>query len=625
MLELFRTLEIFSFHFGALGPAAVNGTEITIRVPHQVRHDRALPHLHTRFARYRDGHLELGWVGQCMYSRRFGTGDQGCGKSRREEVNPPLMRAVIGGVTPDAFPPDCLHASVCPRRWHRRASTDGAPELAICLGEGSLPTDERDKLLLRLKGRGEDGYLMCCSGKRLVLTGNSPRATLYAVYHFLEKYLGCGWCVPGDDIIPKQATIRLPVFQDAIGPPAFAMRKILQIHDQDADFAIAQAYGDDLMQKCILPRIDWMAKNRFNWAHPAANAPYVWERNKSREVFVPEVEKRGLYMQVGGHAFNTWLPPDRYAKDHPDYWTGGYVCLSHPDVARLMAENINKWLDENPEADAVDLWHNDGGGFCHCPKCTPVRSGADAGEAEAAYARTYIEFVNRVAALVAPRHPKVLLNFLAYSHVTDCPAHAEPLADNVLVGFCLFPRPTQRTMRPLETSPQELDRNLRRQIPGWQKLSKNFYIYEYYTLSNWHEAWKTVKFWSMVSMIREDIGFFRRIGVDGLSSDLWEADWCPLNMYAFGKLTWNPELTTDEIIADFCRRYYGKASDSMIAYWNLLEEGLRESWNTDAPVNWRDQQRAVLIEKALSQVADDARARYRIHTIKALHRSYWPE
>jgi alpha-D-xyloside xylohydrolase len=34
LLELFRTLEIFSFHFGALGPAAMNGTEITIRVPH---------------------------------------------------------------------------------------------------------------------------------------------------------------------------------------------------------------------------------------------------------------------------------------------------------------------------------------------------------------------------------------------------------------------------------------------------------------------------------------------------------------------------------------------------------------------------------------------------------------
>ena len=182
-----------------------------------------------------------------------------------------------------------------------------------------------------------------------------------------------------------------------------------------------------------------------------------------------------------------------------------------------MAENMNKWLDENPEVEVVDLWHNDGSGFCHCPKCTPVRAGAGAAEAEAAYAKTYIRFTNR-----------------------------------------------------------------------------------------------------------EDIGFFRRIGVDGLSSDLWEADWCPLNMYAFGKLTWNPDLKTEKIIADFCRRYYSRASDPMIAYWNLLEEGLRESWNTNGPVNWRNQQRAALIEKALSQ-AESVRTRYRIHATFAMHRSYWPE
>jgi hypothetical protein len=33
LVELFRTLEIFSFKFGPLGPATVDGTEITIRVP----------------------------------------------------------------------------------------------------------------------------------------------------------------------------------------------------------------------------------------------------------------------------------------------------------------------------------------------------------------------------------------------------------------------------------------------------------------------------------------------------------------------------------------------------------------------------------------------------------------
>ncbi len=502
--------------------------------------------------------------------------------------------------------------------------TGASADLTICVGPDGTPPEEAYTLRSDLKDRGDDGYVMGTSGRWIVLAGNSPRATLYAVYHFLEEYLGCGWCVPGDDTVPRQATIRIPQFHDAIGPPAFSMRKIVHFVDPDADCAVTQAYGPDYIRKCVLPRIDWMAKNRFNWVHPGANGPHIWERDRLRDVLVPEVVKRGLHLEVGGHTFNTWLAPDLYAKDHPDYWTGGYVCLSHPDVAPLMAENMNKWLDENPEADVVDLWHNDGGGFCHCPKCTPVEPGADDDEARAAYTKTYIHFANQVASLVARKHPEVLVNFLAYSHVTDCPAGAERLADNVLVGLCLFPRPAQRTMRPLETSPQDLDRNLRSQIPAWQKLSKHFYIYEYYTMSDWHEAWKMVKFWSIVSMMREDIGFFRRLGVAGLSSDLWDADWCPLNMYAFGRLSWNPDLTTDQIIADYCRRYYGRAYEPMIAYWTLLEEGLRESWNTDAPVNWRDQQRVAMIEKALSQ-AEDARIRYRIHSTLAKHRPHWPE
>jgi hypothetical protein len=95
-------------------------------------------------------------------------------------------------------------------------------------------------------------------------------------------------------------------------------------------------------------------------------------------------------------------------------------------------------------------------------------------------------------------------------------------------------------------------------------------------------------------------------------------------MYAFGKLTWDPNLKTEEIIEDFCRRYYGRASAPMIAYWSLLEEGLRESWKTGVPVNWRDQQRAVWIQKALLQ-ADSKVVQDRIRATFAMHKSYWPE
>ena len=227
---------------------------------------------------------------------------------------------------------------------------------------------------------------------------------------------------------------------------------------------------------------------------------------------------------------------------------------------------------------------------------------------------------------MAQRHPKVLVNFLAYSHVTDCPAGAEPLGDNVLVGLCLFPRPTQRTMRPLETSPQELDRNLRPQIPAWQKLSKHFYIYEYYTLSNRHEAWKMVKFWSMVSMIREDIGFLRRqrcgralvrsvgrrrlVSVEHVrlrQTDLESGpqsrrDHCRL----LPSLLWQGERPDDRLLESA-----GGGSARVVEHQCAGELARPAAGRTD--------------RKALSQVADNARERYRIHAIKALHRSYWPE
>jgi len=487
--------------------------------------------------------------------------------------------------------------------------------LPICTDAGEKPaigvrmSGERD---LALRARGEDAYAMRGDGQRVELVGNSTRATLYAVYHFLEKYLGCGWCAPGDDTVPKAATIRLPCFEDAVGPPAFPMRQIILF-----------PYGGGLIAKNNIPHTDWLAKNRMNWAHPAPNAPYIWERCKSREAFVPEVEKRGLYLEVGGHTFNTWVPRDRYAAAHPDYFAvledgnramdGTHkagLCLSNPEVANVVAGNITSWLAENPEVDAVDLWHNDSLTYCRCANCTP--RGLSSGDAAIAYTRTYMRFANTVADRVAGRHPKVLINFLSYFHTLICPPDAPRLCDNILVGLCLYPRPGQRTMRPIETSPQPLDSKVRPQLVAWPKVARHFYVYEYYTIGEKH------RMWSMVSMIHEDLKYFRSLGIQGISSDQWGPGWYPLNMYAFAKLSWNPDLSPQEIIADFCKRYYGAASGPMMAYWNLLEEGLCESWKTDKPIDWRDAQRVEVIKKALAQAGSDQVAR-RIRDTAALH------
>jgi len=172
-------------------------------------------------------------------------------------------------------------------------------------------------------------------------------------------------------------------------------------------------------------------------------------------------------------------------------------------------------------------------------------------------------------------------------------------------------------MRPLETSPQDLDRKLRVQLLMWPKVAKHFYVYEYYTIGERERRW------SMVSMICEDLRFFTRLGIQGISSDQWGPGWYPLNMYAFAKLTWNPGLTRDEIISEFCAKYYGRAAGTMTAYWNALEEGLRESWNTSGPIDWRDRQRLELAKKALAE-ADNQQIESRIRSTARLHQLVLP-
>lgn len=482
------------------------------------------------------------------------------------------------------------------------------------LGWGSLREEEAAVAEGELAGRGEDGYLMHSFGSRIALVGNSPRATLYAVYHFLEKYLGCGWCVPGEDVVPRRPTIRLGAMADAVGPPDFTLRQL-----------ILYPYGPQWMHVNTLRHVDWLAKNRLNWAHAAPNGPGVWEASRSRELLVPEVRRRGLHLQVGGHTFSLWLPPDRYAESHPEFYAllddnsrradGTHetsLCVSNPQVIETVAANINAWLEANPEVDAVDLWHNDSYTYCHCPNCLPPGA-VDEASARLAYTATYVRFVNEVARRVGARHPRVLVNLLAYAMTTACPPAGERCDDNVLVGLCLFPRPPQRTLKPIETSDLPTDAWLRPQIPAWRRVCRRYYIYEYYTwAAEYHK-------WTAVSMIAEDLRYFLRIGVDGVSSDQWGPYWYPLNMYAFARLAWQVDLEPDALLQDFCDRYYGPAAQPMTAYWRALEEGLRESWHTDRPPDWRDEARLGLIREALESTGDDGDARRRVLATAELH------
>jgi len=437
----------------------------------------------------------------------------------------------------------------------------------------------------------EDAYSLRSQDRRLHLTGASPRAVLYGAYALLER-LGCGFCVPGEETVPRRRTIALASL-DVTEVPAFAVRSQVD-HPFQAIYPV----------EWNLALIDWLAKNRLNWYHPAPNAwgkPALWYER--RAAIVEALAKRGLHLQVGGHTIHTWLPPARYFDRHPGWYAllegagtllpGQYhrlrqapaACISHPDVRRAVIRNICRFLDRCPEVEVVDLWDADVQGYCHCPRCVRgvqvcavngwrQRGPRTGGYAQSfdeeilrtAYAVSYVEFLNAVAQGVRKRHPRAVLGGLVYTlNGVQAPQWCPRLEDNVVLAIAHILRDSYI---PLAGEPKsEVNLRFLSVDLSWRQKTDRVVIYEYY------HAWTASGIYPQVNVIAEDLRLLHGLGFRAVETD--QAGWSPLNIYAAARLLWNPDQSWEELVRDFCRRYYGEAATAMERYWLALEHGMR--------------------------------------------------
>src|SRR5688572_20388074 len=73
---------------------------------------------------------------------------------------------------------------------------------------------------------GKDGLLIHTTGKSLIITGGPDKGVLYAVYTFLEKYLGCRKFSASVTHVPKNKSIVVGSIND-MQTPAFVYREEL--------------------------------------------------------------------------------------------------------------------------------------------------------------------------------------------------------------------------------------------------------------------------------------------------------------------------------------------------------------------------------------------------------------
>lgn len=415
-------------------------------------------------------------------------------------------------------------------------------------------------------GLTDDGFAVRRCGGLTAIEGTCGRSTLYGVYYFLETYGGCRFYARDCEVLPSPGAFRLPDAIDDRCSPALSFRDVDWFEAHDAAFAAKLRINSD--------------HNRVN------NAAYGKTMHYAGDRFV--------------HTFSALLPPEPWFESHPEYFAlredgerdRGALCLSHPEVVRLLTRGALDALEADPAADILSVSQNDNPQYCHCPACQAVA------DEEGSQAGPLIRAVNAVAAAVAQRHPHVLVDTLAYMYSRK-PCRTKP-ADNVIVRLCSFECEFDTT---LDDPQREPNAGFAADLEGWSQLTNRLYVWDYttdfdiylQTFPNFHVLQPNIQY-----LLRHHVtGIFEQGNREP------DGEFGALRAYLLAKLLWNPEEDVQALTDGFLEHYYGKGWRHLKAYITGFEELIRELGTgatiyakTEKLVPFRDRRTRAFLERA---------------------------
>jgi len=454
-----------------------------------------------------------------------------------------------------------------------------------------------------------DAFVIKTDGQNLYLVGSNKRAVLYAVYTFLEKYLDCRWLTFGErlqteeekktgafreqieEYVPASRTITLPAIDDR-------QKASLKYRG----FIAAAWFGNTPMAN-----VDWAIKNKLNYFMIQTEG-YVEAKGWHNAVVKGGMIPRGFILIAGNHSFYYFLNPDKYFKDHPDWFamiggkrvpggrTKGQFCLSNPEAVKIFRENFIAMAKKHPEVDIFGPGPNDEYFWCECELCAKDRImwKERPGENQPAPQDLYTAFANQLNEDVQKLYPGQGKRFAinAYQCYTQPPAKVKPLA-GAFISYAFFTRnwftvPWGNAKGEVAPGPYPIqshtDNNKRffqlhtDNVKQWIELTKpsggDVTLYEYYC---GRSAWEKVGFYLM-SLISDELAYFQKIGITGCAV---QAQWperktVPANLYVFAKNCWDTSLSTDAILDDYTKARFGKAAEPMLKYLHEAERNSRE-------------------------------------------------
>lgn len=356
--------------------------------------------------------------------------------------------------------------------------------------------------------------------------GGTSQGTYNAACHFLEKYVGVRWLIPGDhgDYVPKTRDLTVPDtdFSDA---PAMLNRRVPYTQERRADVK------------------QWWRRQGLGWS---------------------------LYLDHS-HNWHAAIPASNFEK-HPDWFaeragvrvppTGRYkLCTTNAEMVQAYADAAIAYFDRNPGVTCYSLSPSDSAGYCECVHCSALYETDPNGRRSVTPA--ILTFYNDVAKIVAEKYPNKVLAGYVYAAYLFPPKKNIKLEPNVFVvltpsidyGFTLA-RPAVREQ--------------------WQKL-----------LDDWTLATNNISYYDLPVNITTEAGALNPPGLEilkfiypklaaahikgvyvyGVSA--WGRA-APLN-YLLAKLAWNPNADVEALFDEYCAKAYGAGGDDINQMFRMLD------------------------------------------------------
>ncbi|MBQ7338126.1 MAG: DUF4838 domain-containing protein [Clostridia bacterium] len=383
------------------------------------------------------------------------------------------------------------------------------------------------------KKLGDDGFTIKTRAHRLFLVGGEQRGTLYAVYEFLEAYMGCRFYTADFEKVPENKTVTLNAIEGDTQIPTFAYRMLYWY-----DYLNGEGSSE------------FAAKRKMN----------------HRRWGVYDEAYGGSPAWAGGYPAHTmyYILDEEIAAMYPGQ---RQPCLTSDEVYDSLIANAREWIEASPGATFLSVTMKDSTSYCRCEGCAALE------EEYGSYGGVMLDFVNRVAEELGADYPDLWFVTFAYRGTDICPEGIEP-ADNVIVELCT---PYECARHPLETSDEcSTTRSsvpFNQNLESWYEICDNMAIWDYTT--NYYDY--TISYPNFDTM-RQNIRYFADSGVTMLmeqgNGECISLEFGELRSYLLSKMMWDPYMSADEVEAlmmEFIMDYYGPGGQNIRDYITVMQ------------------------------------------------------